>query len=142
MQVTLQVDGNDLAPTLKEIIESMTDEDKRDLAAKISFEYFKQIMDQEISSSSFYGNKNKAAEYMEELSLSFRSALVDKIKNDPEMSGRISDCIKAIEPLFPKFVQAAVTHIMATQMSNTFANIANNEMQIEDIKQKLAGVLT
>jgi len=134
LSVTIQVRGNELAPTLKEIVDSMTDEDKRSLAADLAKEYFLKQMKPGRDS---YGHWNTADKYMERLCQEFESTVQQTIKADPELFKIITDTVDALRPDFPQFVKSAVIHVLGSLVKSGFEEVFNTQLQIQDLQARL-----
>ena len=138
LSVTIQIQGNELAPTLKEIVDSMTDEDKQSLAANLAKEYFLKQMKPGKDS---YGYQKTADDYMKRLCQQFEGAVQQTIKEDPELLKIITDTVDALRPDFPQFVKSAVIHVLGSMVRDGFNEVFDTQLQIRDLRARLESKL-
>ena len=138
LSVTIQIRGNELAPTLKEIVDSMSDEDKRSLAADLAKEYFLKQMNPGKDS---YGYHKSADAYMERLCRQCEGTVQQTIKEDPELFKIITDTVDALRPEFPQFVKSAVIHVLGSMLKSGFDEVFNTQLQIQDLQDRLTSKL-
>ena len=138
LSVTLQIQGNELAPTLKEIVDSMTDDDKRSLAADLAKEYFLKQMNPGRDSC---GHRGSADDYMKRLCQQFEGAVQQAIKEDPELFKIITDTVDALRPDFPQFVTSAVIHVLGSMVKSGFDEVFDTQLQIRDLRSRLESKL-
>lgn len=139
MQITINVEAVQLAPTLDEIINSMTIEDKRAMAAKLAFEYFKEKMKTEHYKSTYsYSDRETGAELLaKELANDIKLRLGTEIEKDEELKKKMGLILDEIKPNIKEFVQNTITSIIMDLVQNTFRSVTNIGMGQNKLNETL-----
>jgi uncharacterized membrane-anchored protein YjiN (DUF445 family) len=136
--VTLNIEGDALAPTIKDLMASMTPEEKSNLAAKLAFAYFAKDMNT-IEQRSYYAGSDRkhADEYMRDLFQTVKGHIAKQFVDDPDLKSKIDEVMATIKPNLAAFVQQAVTSILAEAISNNFKTLAGMQLEIAGLGDKM-----
>jgi len=141
VQVVVKVDVE--SPEISKIFESMTVEDKRDLASKIAYQYFVKQMDDGNRNNSYdcYQYESKIGKYLTDLSNHVRGYISDTIKSDPELKAKVDSILTQIQANKEKFVQEAVTSAMGKLIGGILLDGQSIQEQMGDVNMKIDGLL-
>lgn len=132
MQVTINVQGSDLAPTLQSVLDSMTVEDKRKLACDIAREYFVKKMRDESHWS------RGAENYLEGLARVIRDATQAEIAADPQCKELTQQILKQVRQNFPALVHRAVLHVIAQQVGGAIGQLFTPHVDFQQLQRELS----
>jgi hypothetical protein len=141
VQVVVKVDVE--SPEISKIFESMTVEDKRDLASKIAYQYFVKQMDDGGRNNSYYGHQyeSRIGKYLTDLSNHIRGHISDTIKSDPELKTKVDCILTQIQENKEKFVQEAVTSAMGKLIGGILLDGQSMQQQMGNINMKIDSFL-
>lgn len=142
IQVTLTVQGSELAPTLDQVLKSMTNEDKRKLAADIAYRHFALEMADTYRMDRYNSDeRRKADDYLKELVKEVKGTVSKTIFDDYKLKSKIEAVLETIRPHLHQFVERAVVSILAGNVASLFERLATTEQQqfkVADELQRLA----
>lgn len=136
IQVTLNIDGDALAPTLKDVLASMTDADKSKLVADIAYQYFATEMARE-SGRLYSYNRYKAVDFLGELSRHVKNEVGKRLIDDPSLNDRINTVLEAVRPQLGDFVRQAVVSILASKLAEAFQSLSDLQQQHIQVEERL-----
>lgn len=119
MKVELNIEGNELTPTLEKLLESMSDEDKSKMVREIAMTYFCKKMDSDQDFSSFR-SESKGEALLGQLVSKTRDTLSEEILKDERLRGILEEHVRAIAPAIPEIVDAAIKGAFATLIKGAF----------------------
>lgn len=142
VQVVVKVDVD--SPEVSKIFESMTVEDKRELASKIAYQYFVKQMDNGNKNEYYsYNNQHesKVGRYLTDLSNQIRGHIAETIKSDPELRVKVDSILTQIQTNKEKFVQEAVTSAMGKLIGGILFDGQAAKEQMGDMAMKVDNLL-
>lgn len=136
VQIVVKVDAN--APSITDIFKEMTVEDKRELAAKLAYQYFVKEMDSMVNRDSYgWQQEKKGATYLKELSGQLRGHIKDMITADPELKVKVDSVLTQVQQNKERFVQEAVTAAMSKLIGGVLADNQSTQQRICDVEMKV-----
>ncbi len=139
MQITIEVTGDQLGPTLKEIVDAMTLEQKQELAGKLAFEYFRNTMTQREKSDG-WRDVSKQEQYINDLGMCLKNELAGVVARSPAMTDEFYKIVETMKANLPEFAQKAITSIVAGMIGQQFSAMSHLEFQLNDLRNKLQAI--
>ena len=136
-QITIQIEGDVASLTASQVLEAMTDEDKRKMLAEIGTSAFIDWITKDISNRSYSHDLRNAHEFVRELRRSFGNAVKDEIMKDARLAVEVQKCVDSIKDDFPQFVQNAVTQYFAQIVGSLLQGTVGAHEQHKELIQRL-----
>jgi len=135
MQITLEVTGESLKRDVADIMASLTEEDKRHLAAQIAHHYFLEEM--EVNFGDRWGHDTGAMRYVKDLVAKFKETIGGEIKKDPDLWKTVTAMLEAVKEEYPKFVATALEHAVTKILIETLQTSRDTSIQLQSLADKL-----
>jgi len=135
MQITLEVTGESLKEDVAEIMASLTEDDKRQLAAQIARHYFLEEM--KVNFGNQWHPERGAERYIGRLVSQFKETIGEEIKKDPDLWKTVTETLEAVKEEYPKFVANALERAVTTILIETLQTSRNNAMQLQSLANRL-----